>query len=439
MTLSLKQLKRLKGLKGLKQWIFFLAALLVASSPAFSQDDCSVVGQNTFVRQVLDEYYLWYRELPDASPSLYDSPEAYLAAVRFRPVDRSFSYIASAQATTAFYSNSQFIGIGFGSRLLSPEEYRIAQVFPNSPASDAGLARGDYLLAVNGRPVPELIANGELGAELGPSEIGYTLELSWRSLTRRESSAVVTKRPVTIPTVSQTAVFNVNGLPVGYVHFRNFVEPSLPALNAAFAELRREGVVDLILDLRYNGGGLVSVAQHLASLIGGLRTNTKVFIDYIHNDKQTARNRQVRFELPAEAISAPRVVIITSRSSASASELVINGLDPFIPVTLIGRRTFGKPVGQYGFEFCEKVFFPVSFHSVNSAGEGEYYGGLPVDCSVRDGINKPLADPEEASLAEALYHLRNGACSPDVAQRLETTDRGRFVEHTGFGQIINAW
>ena len=422
-----------------KQWIFFVAALLVASSPAFTQDDCTVVGQNTFVRQVLDEFYLWYQELPDASPSLYDSPEAYLDAVRFRPLDNTFSHISSAAATTAFYSESQFIGIGFSSKLLSPEEYRIAQVFPNSPASDAGLARGDYLLAVDGQPVPELIASGELGAALGPSEIGYTLELSWRSLTGRESSAVVTKRPVTIPTVSQTAIFRVKGLPVGYVHFRNFVEPSVPALNEAFAEFRRQGVVDLILDLRYNGGGLVSVAQHLGSLIGGLRTNTKVFIDYIHNDKQTARNRKVRFELPAEAISVPRVVIITSRRSASASELIINGLDPFIPVTLIGRRTFGKPVGQYGFEFCEKVFFPVSFKSVNSAGVGDYFDGLPVDCSVRDGIDKPLADPDEASLAEALYHLRNGACSPDASQRLETTDRGRFVEHTGFGQIINAW
>ena len=422
-----------------KQWIFFFAALALAGSPAFSQDDCSVVGQNTFVKQVLDDYYLWYQELPDASPSLYESPEAYLDAVRFRPLDTSFSYIASAQATTAFYSSSQFIGIGFGSRILSPEEYRIAQVFPNSPASDAGLARGDYLLAVDGRPVPELIASGELGAALGPSEIGYTLELTWRSLTGRETSAVVKKRPVTIPTVSQTAIFDVNGLPVGYIHFRNFVEPSIAALNTAFAEFRRQGVVDLILDLRYNGGGRVNVAQHLASLIGGLRTNTKVFIDYIHNDKQTARNSTVRFDLPAEAISTPRVVIITSRSSASSSELVINGLDPFIPVTLVGRRTFGKPVGQYGFEFCEKVFFPVSFKSVNATGVGEYYSGLPVECSVRDGLNKPLAHPDESSLAEALYHLRNGTCSPNAEQTLLTTERGRFAEHTGFGQIINAW
>jgi C-terminal processing protease CtpA/Prc len=167
----------------------------------------------------------------------------------------------------------------------------------------------------------------------------------------------VKKRPVTIPTVSQTAIFDVNGLPVGYIHFRNFVEPSIAALNNAFAEFRRQGVVDLILDLRYNGGGLVSVAQHLASLIGGLRTNTKVFIDYIHNDKQTARNRTVRFELPAEAISTPRVVIITSRSSASSSELVINGLDPFTPSLSSGGERSASPSANTASSSARKCSF----------------------------------------------------------------------------------
>ncbi len=415
-----------------------LFILLAASTPALSQD-CSVVGQNTFVRDVLDEYYLWYRELPDANPALFDSPEAYLEAVRYRPLDKSFSFISSQAATDAFFSNSQFVGIGFGSKQLSPEELRVSQVFPDSPASEAGLLRGDYLLAINRRPGPDLIAGGELGAELGPSEIGYTLELTWRSLTGRESSAVVTKRLVTIPTVSQTAVFNVKGLPVGYIHFRNFVEPSVPALDQAFNELRARGVTDLILDLRYNGGGLVSVAQHLASLIGGMRTNTQVFVEYIHNDKQTDRNQKVRFQDPAAALDMPRVVIITSRAAASSSELVINGLDPFIPVTLIGRRTFGKPVGQYGFDFCEKVFFPVSFKSVNARGVGDYFGGLPVDCEARDGLNKPLANPEEATLAEALHYLRDGSCSPESTQTLQTLEPGRFYERKGFGQIVNAW
>ena len=124
-------------------------------------------------------------------------------------------------------------------------------------------------------------------------------------------------------------------------------------------------------------------------------------------------NQAFRFEDPAAAVDVPRLVVITSRSSASSSELVINGLEPFIPVTLVGRRTFGKPVGQYGFEFCDKVIFPVSFLGVNAEGDSEYYDGLPVDCPMRDGLNRPLGHPEEARLAEALYFLRNGTCSPE--------------------------
>lgn len=420
-----------------------VVAAMIGTSPALAQDCSSVVGQNNFVRDVLEEYYLWYRELPDENPALYPSPEAYLEAVRFRPLDNSFSHIAPKATTEAFYSNSQFVGIGFTQKLLSLTELRIAQVFPQSPASEAGLRRGDYLVAVNGKPVSELLANGQLGSELGPNTIGYAVDLSWRTLAGEELRARVVKRPVTIPTVSQTVVFEDRGLPVGYVHFRNFVEPSIGALDQAFTEFRHRGVVDLILDLRYNGGGLIDVAQHLASLIGGMRTHTQVFVEYVHNDKQTSRNQKVRFEDPSAALDVPRVVIISSEASASASELVINGLEPFIPVTLVGRRTFGKPVGQYGFEFCEKVFFPVSFKSVNALGQGDFYHGLLVDCPMRDGLNRPLGHPEEARLAEALYFLRNGTCSPESASALRAQqaepDESRLFPQQGFGQIINAW
>ncbi len=421
--------------------ILSVLALLLVAVPSPAQD-CSVVGQNTFVRERLDEFYLWYRELPEADPALFDSPEAYLDRVRFRPIDNRFSYITSRAASTAFYSASQSVGIGFTARQLQPGELRIAQVFPESAADEAGLRRGDYLLAIDGRPVSELLASGELGAALGPSEPGYTLELTWRSIAGDELTATVVKRPYTIPTVSHSAVFDNDGLPVGYVHLRNFVEPSTPALRRVFTEFHEQGVDDVILDVRYNGGGLIDVARYLGSLIGGVHTNTRVFVEFIHNDKQSFRNRALRFEDLAAAIDVPRLVVITSQSSASASELVINALEPFIPVTLVGRRTFGKPVGQYGFEFCDKVLFPVSFLGVNAEGDGEYYDGLPVDCPMRDGLNRPLGNPEEARLAEALYFLRNGTCSPESAQTLRSqrvVPEPGFIELRGFEQLVNAW
>lgn len=421
-----------------------VASLLLcalATAPAGAQD-CSIVGQNTFVRDVMEEYYLWYRELPSLEPSLFDSPESYLEALRYRPLDRGFSYIADEEVSTAFFSASQFIGIGLSWRFTGEMEIRITEVYPDSPASEAGLRRGHVLTAVNGRSVEELIRTGDLLLELGPSEIGYTLSLSFRS--RRsggeERTERVTKRPVTIPTVSQTKVFDVNGLPAGYLHFRNFVEPSFAALDDAFAEFRRQGVTDLILDLRYNGGGIINVARHLGSLIGGMRTNARVFVEYVFNDRHTDLNEVLRFDDPSQTLDLPRVVIITTGASASASELVINGLLPFIPVTIVGSASFGKPVGQSGFEFCDKILWPVTIKLANALGEGDYYDGFPPDCAARDNLNRPLGHPEEDSLEEALHFLRTGRCSTISTLEAKASRRALpEIALDGWSQIVNAW
>ncbi len=131
-------------------------------------------------------------------------------------------------------------------------------------------------------------------------------------------------------------------------------------------------------------------------------------------------------------------MVIATRASASASELVIAGLEPFIPVTVVGDRTYGKPVGQYGFDFCDKVLFPVSFRSRNAAGETDYFDGLPVDCPASDNLDRALGDPEESSLAEALYFLRRGQCSaaaPQTAQAQREPLRPRL---TGWAHLLNA-
>jgi C-terminal processing protease CtpA/Prc len=423
----------------------WLVITLIATTgtPALAQSDCSVLGQNTFVRDVMVEFYLWYQEMPDVDPALFNSPEAYLEAVRFRPLDETFSYIADQAATEAYYSSSQFIGIGFSMKQTGDEEIRLSQVFPGSPASEVRMARGDYLVAVDGRSIPELIQTGQLGAALGPSQDGYRVEIEWKTRRGEQRIAKVTKRPVTIPTVSQTERIDVNGLPVGYLHFRNFVEPSVEALNRAFAEFKSRGVTDVILDLRYNGGGLVSVAQHLGGLIGGLTTNAKTFVEFIHNDKNTFRNQRVSFEYPEASLDLPRLVVITTRGSASASEMVVNALRPFIPVTIVGDRTYGKPVGQYGFDFCDKTLFPVAFKGVNSNGEGDYFGGIPADCPAGDDLNRPLGNAEEASLAEALNFLRTGACSTKSAALKSSWAERRIDQRVilmdGWRQMLNAW
>jgi C-terminal processing protease CtpA/Prc len=423
-----------------QRWLpVFLGLLAAGAGRAEAQGQCSVLDQNVFVRDTLREIYLWYQELPDLDPALYSSPEAYLDAVRFRPLDESFSYVSSAEASSSYYSASQYIGLGFSFQWIRETHARISQVFPESPASEAAMARGDYLVAIGGTPIEELVAPGAFDAAIGPSEIGVSVEIRWRSQFGEERSGVLTKRPVTIPTVSQKEVFDVDGLPVGYVHLRNFVEPSVSALDAAFAEFQARGVTDVVLDLRYNGGGLIEVARHLGSLIGGFRTNSQPFVELVHNDKNSFRNRTFRFDDPEESLDVPRLVVIATRVSASASELVVQGLKPFTPVTVVGDRTYGKPVGQYGFEFCDKILFPVSFRSRNAAGETDYFDGIPADCPASDNLDRALGDPAESSLAEALYFLRRGECSPDSLEAAKAMREPPIHRATGWQSLVHAY
>jgi carboxyl-terminal processing protease len=212
--------------------------------------------------------------------------------------------------------------------------------------------------------------------------------------------------------VSLTRVYQVNGRVVGYVFFRQFVQPSIAALDEAFAALRQAGATELVLDLRYNGGGLLDVAVHLASLIGDVTLRGQVFATLQHNDRNRDLDETYRFETIANPLRLSRLVVITTRSSASASELLISGLRPYLPVTVVGDRTFGKPVGQYAIDLCNRVVLPVAFITLNARGEADYFNGIAADCIAADDAGHELGTVEEASLAEALTVIRTGSCSP---------------------------
>ena len=422
--------------------IVFTAALLCPwiTYAQTGPRSCNTTAQNLWVRDQLNEYYYWYQHMPPGvDPAGFNSPEAYLEAVRYRPIDNSFSFITEAASNDAFYSDSQFIGYGFGNQTTA-NEVRVLQVYVDSPASEAGLSRGDRIITINGRSVASLVADGTIGSAFGRADIGVATTIEWETLAGERRSARMIKRLVTIPTVSLTSVVDVDGRKVGYLFFRNFVQPSTAALTEAFAALKTAGATELVLDLRYNGGGLVDVAVHLASLIGGTRTNGQVMLNYVHNDKiGPILNKTTRFANPEQALNLQRLVVITTRGSASASELVINSLRPFMPVTIIGDSTYGKPVGQYGLRFCEKVLYPVSFSIKNANLEGDFFDGLPADCAAGDDYTHQLGDTSEASFAEALTFIRTGACSPKPAGEALAARAPRFVlRPTGWAAILNA-
>jgi C-terminal peptidase prc len=417
------------------------ALLFILVSPAAAQwpvTSCTTLGKNLFVRDALSDIYFWYTELPAVNPAEFGSPEAYLDAVRYRPLDTTFSYITSREANDAFFDDSAYIGFGFSTELAGAQ-LRILQVFADSPASDAGLTRGARIVAIDGRSIADLIADGSLDGAFGPTQAGVESAIEFVLLTGERRSARLVKRVVTIPTVSLTRVHEVNGRRVGYIFFRNFVRPSNDALDAAFAQLAESGIDDLVLDMRYNGGGLVNVARHLASVIGGVRTRGQVFAQYVHNDRNIRRNQVLRFEDTASGPGLERLIVITTRASASASELVINALRPFMPVVIVGDRTYGKPVGQYQIDFCDKMLAPVAFTLRNANGEGDYFEGLAPDCVAADDAERELGDAAEASLREAITFAATGACTAGAPGLQRRLDSRRAPRATGWQSIVNAY
>ena len=420
----------------------FIAALWCpwAASAQTAPASCTITSQNLWVRDQLNTYYYWYQFLtPGVNPATSSSPEAYLEAVRYRPIDNTYSFITPAATSDAFYGDSQFVGYGFGYQ-VSATDIRVLQVYEDSPASEAGLLRGDRIVAVNGQTVASLVTSGSIGSAFGTADLGVTTSIDWETLSGEHRSAQMVKRLVTIPTVSLTRVVDVDGRRVGYLFFRNFVQPSVAALNDAFAALKTAGANELVLDLRYNGGGQVSVAVLLGSLIGGSATDGQVMFNQIHNDKIGPQyNETTRFTSQAQALTLNRLFVIATRSTASASELIINSLRPYMPVVIVGDSTYGKPVGQYGFRFCDKILYPVAFSLKNVNLEGDFYDGLPVDCAAADDYLHQLGDTAEGSFAEALNYIRTGSCSAHAATEARAQRvRPPVFRPTGWASILNA-
>src|SRR5262245_4933130 len=160
---------------------------------------CTASGEISYVRDVLRQYYYWYQQLPDPAPSGFSSPEAYLEAVSYKPLDTTSSNITSKASSDAFYSDSQYIGFGLAYRQTGDLEMRVTQVFPGSPMAEAGLDRGHYLVSIGGKPIADLIRSGEIATIFGPDTIGFSTTISWRAGNGPAQSATVTKRLVTIP------------------------------------------------------------------------------------------------------------------------------------------------------------------------------------------------------------------------------------------------
>lgn len=382
-------------------------------------DECSIAAQNQAVYATMQQWYFWYQELPELDPDSFASPEALLESLRFAPLDR-FSYLTTQAEEEALFGASQFVGFGF--RSIAADGAQIASdVFEGGPADAAGLVRGSRILAVDGVPIGTVLATpGGFAGALGPAEVGHEVTLEFRNPDGAEFTETLSKEVVTIPPVTAVGILDIGGDMTGYLVFRNFVEPGVAALDAAFAEFRAAGVTRLIVDLRYNGGGLISVLEHFANLLGSRIAPGMPFVSYQFNDKSSHLNDTflIRSAPLPDALQLERLVMITSGGTASAAEMLVNGMPPYVTAVTVGSKTFGKPVGQFGFQFCEKVLRPVTFRTINALGVTDFFDGLPADCAAGDTLDVPFGTAGEASFDAAVFWLRHGFCPTTAQQQL---------------------
>ncbi|MEL7536060.1 MAG: S41 family peptidase [Pseudomonadota bacterium] len=376
---------------------------------------CTVDEEKQFVLDAMRDLYFWNTLLPaNVNINDYATAEDLLAFLTsFQPLD-SFSFITTTEQDTQFFGEGQFAGFGFSYRFEN-NAARFRFVYSGSPAANAGFERGQEIVAVDGQTVEALGASG-LANAFGPSDVGIERTFRIRRLDGSEFEVLVIKDVVTIDPVPQFRVISTPGGNIGYIEFATFISTAESELATAFNQFQSANVNAVVLDLRYNGGGLVRIAELLGDYLGGGVANQDVFSRTLFNADNADLNSTELFQLLNNSLSLSRLVVIATGSTASASELVINSMEPHAEVVIVGDSTFGKPVGQSGILFCAntKTLRATTFETVNSLNEGQYFDGLPVDCPAADDLDQPVGADTDPSLATALSYLETGAC-PSVS------------------------
>jgi carboxyl-terminal processing protease len=379
-------------------------SLSACTSISETEFDCSPQGRKAFVASIMTDFYLWYDRVPAVDYQAAESPEALLEQMTYRELDH-WSGIQQQAQRTEFFDQGRFQGFGYTLGEDPDGGLRISWVHEGSAAGRAGLDRGALIVGVNGRDVEEL-SSGELGAELGRDVVMHQIQ----ELDGTIHDVQLQQGDVDSTSVKGVTVLDSPHGKVGYLMFTTFVRPGEDELRAAFTRFKAEDVQQLVIDLRYNGGGLLSTAALLGSLIDKDAQGQPLIVETYNDQHPDLNRRRLMFDTP-EAVAVSRVVFLTSGRTASASEQVINGLRPYLQVDVVGSRTLGKPVGADSWSHCGYAISPITFHSLNADGEGDYFQGIDPVCEAPDDLLHRLGDPDEAQLQAALRVLDDRGCA----------------------------
>ncbi|MES2734413.1 MAG: S41 family peptidase [Bacteroidota bacterium] len=367
------------------------------------------------------ELYLWTTQLPDRNsflPLTYPSGEAVINKVRtYSPLNGKgqhedrFSFVMHQTDWDNIEAGTEAdFGVGF--KLASSTDLRINYAYAQSSAGKQGVTRGWRVLHING-----VEGSAKNAAALNSALAQNTVTIGFQKPDGTQQSLTLhTDAYQTNPVLSHK-ILTVGNRKVGYVLFNTFLgNTAVQELQTTFNEFKAQDINELVVDLRYNGGGRTDIMESFANLLVPANALGKVMYKMQWNDKYASENRTITFANTPSGFNFSRIVFITTRGTASASELLINSLRPYMNVKLIGDTTVGKPVGfpVVPIQMSKSnpaenyVVAAVAFKNVNADNYGDYYDGLPVDKAVADDLTKDFGDPEEACLRQALTYLETG-------------------------------
>ncbi len=395
--------------------------------------------ENNWLRSWSHETYLWYDEIKDQDPACCSTPVYFDLMRTFEtnaagdPKDR-FHF---TQPIQEYLQSRQSISFGYGARFVllenrPPRDVRVAYTEPNSPATAPGvnLSRGARILAIDGERVVDSSNVSVLNAGLFPSRAGETHTFTVLDLgSDTPRTVTMTAGVIEVSPVQNVDILTTSdGDRIGYMLFNDHSTPAAEGIiNAGRYFIEQGGIDDLVVDLRYNGGGLVYVAQILSSMVAGTEKEGEIFEEFQTNGKyeNASGEWEFTFRLPAEdfnrdedlivpSIGLKRLFVLTSGGTCSASESVINSLRGVdVDVIVIGSATCGKPYGFIPTENCGTVYFSIQFRGVNAKGEADFEKGFIPTCNAVEDFNHQFGDKEETLLKTALAYRNSGSC-PDA-------------------------
>jgi C-terminal processing protease CtpA/Prc len=394
--------------------IFFaVCAAILNSCDGPEHDETPLMARDT-LNKIMNQYYYWYSEMPSVNKENYTDPYGLLEALRYKELDSKTSYVIDYEK---YMAQIQGNSVSHGIRIALDESNnaRIAMIYKDSPLYKAGVRRGWIVKKINGYDIADILTRDgsqKLAEILGPQEAGVTNVFIFSPPGLADVTISSTKIQFAVNTVLLFDTIHISkGSIAGHLVLSAFGESTSNELKTAFAFFKANNVSDLILDLRYNNGGLVSVGNELASYIAGISMTGQVYAKILYNDKNQNSNKTLTFVSTDNPLAVSNLVVITSRTTSGTSEAVINGLSPNITVVSVGDTTAGNPSVLSGWPCLNKYFFwLVTAKTVNSLDQ-DFYDGLPPDKREVDDITRDFDDRQEKCLKEAIQYLETGQFS----------------------------